>query len=70
MSLLRQKDNISYLKARDSLHFTGSASVLTSSLMLAETLLMKLRLLSLCANEREDGAAYGTQMKENKSIMS
>lgn len=29
-----------------------------------------LRLLSLCANEREDGAAYGTQMKEKKSIMS
>lgn len=71
MSVLRQRDNKSHLRATDPLLFPGSTSTLPSSPMLTETLLLNLYVsLSLCVNEKEDGAAHGAQSKAEKSIIS
>lgn len=64
VSVLRQKDNKSHLKAIDYLHFTGSASMLPFQHVGWDFANETLPLLSLCPSEKEDGAVYGIQMKE------
>lgn len=69
MSVLRQKENKSHFQATHPLLFPGSISLplpCWPGLCYGTSALS----LSLCVNEKEDGAAYGAQSKEDKSTVS
>lgn len=69
MSVLRQKENKSHFQATHPLLFPGSIS-LPLPCWLGLCYGTSALSLSLCVNEKEDGAAYGAQSKEDKSTVS